>query len=102
MNSHRLNEYFDADGNLHSFVCTGHLDSMEFRDRCEKQYAVRPRIVKHFWQKTRWIKRDPERKHSRGYATSVSLPYFEHGAKPVTVGLIEEPTYDNEQLGLMN
>jgi len=95
MNSNRLNEYFDSNGNLHSYVCPGHLDSTIFRDKCEKQYAIRPRIVKHFWQKTKWVKRDPERKHSRGFSTSVSLPHFEFGAKPVTIGLIEGTLFEN-------
>jgi len=51
--------------------------------------------VKHFWQKTKWVKRDPERKHSRGFSTSVSLPHFEFGAKPVTIGLIEGTLFEN-------
>ena len=100
MDAHRLNEYFDSSGNLHSYVCTGHLDSNAFREACEKQFAVRPRIVKHFWQKSKWIKRDPERKHSRGYSTHVSLPNFEFGAKPVTIGLIVASQNSSEQMEL--
>lgn len=88
MNSPRLNEYFDADGNLHSYMCSGHLDSNTFREECLKQFAVKPRVIKHFWQTSKWVKRDPERKHSRGYATHVSLPHFVRGAKPVTIGLV--------------
>ncbi|MCP4753404.1 MAG: hypothetical protein GY866_21145 [Proteobacteria bacterium] len=95
MKSHRLNEYFDSNGNLHSFVCSGHLDSTFFRDQCEKQYAVRPRIVNHFWHKSKWIKKDPERKHSRGYLTHISLPHFEFGAEPVTIGLVVKTPIEN-------
>lgn len=102
MNAHRLNEYFDTDGNLHSYVCTGHLDSDAFREQCEKQFAVRPRVVKHFWQKSKWVKRDPERKHSRGFSTHVSLPHFEYGAKPITIGLVVPSPISEGQITVEN
>jgi len=89
MSTLRIDEYYDANGELHGYACFGHLDSAAFRDQCEKLYAVRPNIVQHQWRKPVWIKGDPERKHSRGYAAQVSVPAYQRGARPVTIGLMK-------------
>ncbi len=86
----RINEYFDTNGTPHSFSCEGHVDSLLFREQCEKQYFIRPRKIQHEWQKAKWIKRDPDKRHSRGYLTQAPCPWYMKGAKPITIGLIAQ------------
>lgn len=92
MENQRIDEYFAANGEIHSFTCAGHMDSLTFRDQCEKQYYIRPRTVQHIWCKSKWIKKNPDRKYSRAYSTQVAFPNYVDGAKPVTIGIIDSNT----------
>jgi len=88
MKETHINEYFNSSGDLHSFSCEGHVDSMFFREQCEKEHFIRPGKIHHEWRKAQWIKKDPEKKHSRGYLTQAPCPWYINGAKPVTIGWV--------------
>jgi hypothetical protein len=88
MERQRIDEYYDAEGRLHSFACTGHMDSIRFRDRCERLFSARPKVVRYMWRKQTWVGKNAGRKYSRGYTTQATSPYYQYGAKPVTIGLM--------------
>ncbi len=56
-------EYLDKEGQPEQYVCSGHVDSTEFRDKCQEMYAVKPMVVQHRWRRIkRVVKHDSGKK----------------------------------------
>ncbi len=82
-------EYLSPDGDADSYICSGHVDSMTFREAVQQKYAVKPMVVQHRWRRSkRIVKRDVEKKQIRGYTTDVACLSEEPGAYAITVGIL--------------
>ncbi len=82
-------EFLNHNGDPIEFVCDGHIDSMMFREKCFKDYYVKPMVVRHQWRKTRkTLERKPGKKFGKLCSKTVSCDSEEKGAIPVTVGLL--------------
>jgi len=82
-------EYLDSDGNPNEYICSGHVDSMTFREAVQQKFAVKPLVVQHRWRRSRRIvKQDPAKKKSLAYTTDVSCLAEDPGAQAITVGLL--------------
>ena len=82
-------EYLNRDGDPDAYVCSGHVDSMTFRDAVQQEFSVKPLVVQHRWRRTkRIVKRDIEKKRSRGYTTNVICYSEEPDSHAVTVGIL--------------
>lgn len=82
-------EYLSPNGDPDSYVCSGHVDSMAFREAVQKKYAVKPMIIQHRWRRSkRIVKRDLEKKRTRGYTTDVACLSEDPGAYAITVGIL--------------
>jgi hypothetical protein len=80
-------EYLDQNGNPAKFICDGHIDSVVFRDKCFRDYYVKPLVVRHQWQKIRKVSNKAKKKYIK-ITETVYLTAEEAGATPVTIGLI--------------
>lgn len=82
-------EYLDQKGDPSQLICDGHVDSMTFRDKCFKDFYVKPMVVRHQWQKTRRIvEQRPGKKYRNTRTETVYITNEEFGATPVTIGLV--------------
>ena len=82
-------EYLDKDGQPEQYVCSGHIDSMKFREECEDMYSVKPLVIQHRWRRTkRIVKKDTKKKKTRVYLADVACLAEELDAYAVTVGTI--------------
>lgn len=82
-------EYLDPNGDPETYICSGHVDSTTFREAVQQEFSVKPLVVQHRWRRTkRIVKRDIEKKRSRGYTTQVVCPSEEPGASAITVGIL--------------
>lgn len=83
-------ECFDREGEPVKFVCDGHMDSDAFREKCLKDFMVKPKVVQHRWRRARkFLERDPDRKYARAYTASTNCPEWHPEATPETVGLLK-------------
>ena len=82
-------EYLNHDGDPDAYVCAGHVDSVTFRDAVQQEFSVKPLVVQHRWRRTkRIVKRDVEKKKTRGYTTNVICFSKEPDSYAVTVGTL--------------
>jgi len=82
-------EYLDLNGVPETYICSGHVDSTTFRDAVQQKFAVKPLVVQHRWRRTkRIVKRNIEKKRSRGYTTDVLCPSEEPGSHAITIGIL--------------
>ena len=44
-------EYLNRDGDPDAYVCSGHVDSMTFRDAVQQEFSVKPLVVQHRWRR---------------------------------------------------
>lgn len=81
-------EYLDQNGDPAKFICDGHVDSVVFREKCLRDFYVKPLVVRHQWLKVRRVSTKTTRKYLKKTET-VYLTAKEAGATPVTIGLIQ-------------
>ena len=81
-------EYLDQSGDAVKYICDGHVDSVAFREKCFKEFYVKPMIVRHQWRKTkRFSNSNPGKKYGRSIIGTVHSGIEEMGSTPVTIGL---------------
>ena len=82
-------ECFNQSGDPSYYICNGHVDSDRFRDECYKEYAIRPLVVQHGWQKTkRIVFRETKRKRVHSRIDSVHCSSENRNASAITIGLV--------------
>ena len=90
MEPFNIYECFDQNGDPIKYICQGHIDSTQFRDKCYEEYFVKPMVVQHRWRRTRkFVERQPDKKYARSYTRSERCSEFDNNATPVTVGLLQ-------------
>ena len=88
-NSFNIYECFDQDGQPVKYICDGHLDSEAFREKCYRDFFIKPKVVQHLWRRSRrFLERNPDRKFVRAYTGSTACSEWDSGATPETVGVL--------------
>lgn len=88
-NSFNVYECFDQKGNPVKLVCDGHIDSMLFRDKCFKDFYVKPMVVRHQWQKTKkTFRKNAGKGFKKSLTETIDCGYGDTDATPITVGLL--------------
>lgn len=84
-------EYLDPNGDADAYICSGHIDSVRFREAVQEKYAVKPLVVQHHWRRSKRVVKpgtNQKRYRFRGYTTDVVCLSDDPGAYAVTVGLV--------------
>lgn len=80
-------EYCDQHGFPSQYTCEGHIDSVRFREECQRIFSAKPLVIQHRWQRTKRISvRHAEKKFARSFTTEVLCTAYEKGAQAVTIG----------------
>ncbi len=82
-------ECLDQSGDPSFYMCWGHIDSERFREECFREYAIRPLVIQHQWQRSqRVLVKESKRTRFRSRVDCVNELNQRDSSKAVTIGLL--------------